>query len=258
MYTFKLSYLGLWRSAEGDRLLWEGKDATEGLKAREVYASLIKNKPGQMSGDWFKKLWKTIAQLKKILFLWLVRKDKNLTWKNLQKKGWHGPGRCCLCGEEEEDNIHLFYLCPFALETLEIVCGKLHIDTLVYYLTEDCLKWWINRGELVRVIPILFHWHIWCTRNKKLFEDIPCQPLLTAHKIVNTWDLLKIAYKPPPDLSRRMHPYETHFPIGYFDGASQHSIYGCGVWLKISPECHYKIFWNGGNGSNMKAEVLAI
>lgn len=132
-----------------------------------------------------------------ILFLWLVRKDKNLTWMNLQKKGWHGPGRCCLCGEEEEDNIHLFYLCPFALETLEIVCGKLHIDTPVYYLTEDCLKWWINRGELVRVIPIFFHWHIWCTRNNKLFEDILCQPLLTAHKIVNTWDILKIAHKCP-------------------------------------------------------------
>ena len=66
-----------------------------------------------------------------ILFLWLVWKDKNLTWRNLQKKGWQGPGMCFLCGKEEEDNLHMFYLCPFALETLAIVCGKLQINILV-------------------------------------------------------------------------------------------------------------------------------
>lgn len=26
----------------------------------------------------------------------------------------------------------------------------------------------------------------------------------------------------------------------------------------ISPNCHYKIFWHGGNGSNMRVEVLAM
>lgn len=193
-----------------------------------------------------------------ILFLWLVSKDKNLTWSNLQKRGWQGPGMCFLYGKEEEDNLHMFYFCPFALETLAIVCGNLQINTLVYHSTEDYLRWWINRGESVGTILILFHWYIWCTRNRKLFVGIPCHPINTSFHIFSSWDSLKIIQKPPGDLSKRFHPHEIHFPVGFSDGVSQKSMCGYGAWLMISPDCHYKIFWNGGTSSNMKAEVLAL
>lgn len=207
-----------------------------------MYANLIKYKGEQVSSCWFSRFWKTRAQIKMILFLWLVWKNKNLTWRNLQKKGWHGPGMCYLCGKKEEDNLHLFYFYPFALETLTIVCGRLKINTPVYQSTEECLNWWINRGKSVRTIPILFHWHIWCTRNRRLFDGIPCLPTKTAMKIYSSWELIKPAQKPPGDLSKRIYPFECHYPVGFFDGASQRSICGCGAFLMISQDCHYKIF----------------
>jgi hypothetical protein len=38
------------------------------------------------------------------------RITKFLTWKNLQQRGWEGPGRCQLCKEDSEDIDHLFFI----------------------------------------------------------------------------------------------------------------------------------------------------
>ena len=52
-YTNRLSSMGLCRRAEGDRMLWEGKKADEGLKARDIYAILIKKMLLQEPVCWF-------------------------------------------------------------------------------------------------------------------------------------------------------------------------------------------------------------
>ena len=152
----------------------------------------------------------------------------------------------------------MFYFCPFSLETLDIVCAKLQISTLVYQSTEECTKWWLNRGKPVRIIPIIFNWYIWCNRNRKIFEGISCYPINTAFQILSSWDQLKTDKKPPGDLSKHYFPHGVSYPEGSFDGASQHSICGYGSWLLLSPYCHYKLYWNGGGGTNTKAEVLAL
>jgi hypothetical protein len=39
--------------------------------------------------------------------------NRILTWDNLIKRGFVGPSRCFLCGEEEETINHLMVKCPF-------------------------------------------------------------------------------------------------------------------------------------------------
>lgn len=83
-------------------------------------------------------------------------------------------------------------------------------------------------------------------------------PVDVVHNIYRDWNSMKHVEKPVNDLSKRLQPYEFHFPIGYFDGAAQQTNCGCGAWILLSPGCQYKLFWNGGSGTNMKAEVMAL
>lgn len=60
------------------------------------------------------------------------------------------------------------------------------------------------------------------------------------------------------DQSVRNRPHEIHIPAIYFDGASAGGIMGCGVWVKKSQSERVHIFWNGGFGTNSKAEIMAF
>lgn len=53
--------------------------------------------------------------LKLKCFTWLVYFDKILTWNNLLKRGFVGPGVCSLCFNDEESADHLFGTCSYFL-----------------------------------------------------------------------------------------------------------------------------------------------
>ena len=60
------------------------------------------------------------------------------------------------------------------------------------------------------------------------------------------------------DLSIRYRPHEVNIPALFFDGAQQEGVCGCGAWLKLDNGERYNISWNGGPGTNNKAELLAL
>jgi hypothetical protein len=95
-----------------DELSWIGDDNTGLISVKNVYNTLS-NKfwPGKAEG-WRIQLWKWSCPLKIKLFLWLLLENKILTWENLQRRGWYGPGICCLCGTNEESSQHVFVSCP--------------------------------------------------------------------------------------------------------------------------------------------------
>lgn len=168
-YINLLRSQGICRIQEGDRLRWEGSRSEGGLRVKDIYSTLINQKPELEQDCWFGVFWKVDVPIKMIIFLWLVRYDKNLTWRNLQRRGWQGPGLCLLGGSHEEENSHLFYSCSFASDSLQILCDSLHVQSPLYRSTEECLRWWLQRGKNWWSIPIFFHWHIWCCRNKRIF-----------------------------------------------------------------------------------------
>ena len=157
-----------------------------------------------------------------------MKNDKKLTWRNLKRRGWHGLGLCLLCGTHDKDNMHLFYSCLYAKATLQILCDCLNLQVPLFGYTEECLHWWLQRGKCRWPIPILFHWHIWCGRTKRIFEGRFLSPAEIVNFIYKDWVSIKHVKKPIKYLSKRIFPFEFQYPIGYFDGAAQHSICGCG------------------------------
>lgn len=59
--------------------------------------------PNQENENWKRHvIWKLRASLKPRIFLWLVLKNKVLTWGNLQKRSWQGPRYYFICKESTE------------------------------------------------------------------------------------------------------------------------------------------------------------
>lgn len=48
------------------------------------------------------------------------------------------------------------------------------------------------------------------------------------------------------------------FPRAYFDGATQNGICAYGVYITMNEHQAFNIFWNGGEGTNNKAEAIAL
>ena len=48
------------------------------------------------------------------------------------------------------------------------------------------------------------------------------------------------------------------FPRAHFVSAAKDDICACGVFIAISEDLYFSIFWNGGKGTNKKAEAMAL
>lgn len=91
-----------------------------------------------------------------------------------------------------------------------------------------------------------------------IFQDKSIHPDLLAQNIITCWSGVEPTTPPSRDLSVRMRPHQMSYIARYFDGAAQNSCCGCGAQLKLDTRCHYKIFQNGGPGTNTRAEVLDL
>ena len=52
--------------------------------------------------------------------------------------------------------------------------------------------------------------------------------------------------------------YFDDTPIGFFDGAIVGGLCGIGIFLKISSDDFFRVHFVGGEGSNMKAEIVGL
>lgn len=48
------------------------------------------------------------------------------------------------------------------------------------------------------------------------------------------------------------------YPRAFFDGVAQRGMCACGVFISMSEDLHYSIYWHGGCGTNNKAEAMAL
>jgi hypothetical protein len=76
---------------------------------------------------WRRNFWKWECPLKIKLFTWLVAENKILSWKNLQKRGWVGPGMCFLCNRSSETGKHIFVNCSFTIAVWNRVTNELNL-----------------------------------------------------------------------------------------------------------------------------------
>lgn len=102
---------GIFCSMESDFLIWCHSKEMNNIRVKEVYQHIMQtNRP--LPNSIFPHIyWKDGCQSKMIHFAWLNFHNKILTWDNLRKRGWIGPGICPLCRSDGENNDHLFIRC---------------------------------------------------------------------------------------------------------------------------------------------------
>jgi hypothetical protein len=107
-YRKRLIDAGIALSEAQDELKWTGGDCTGILSTRNVYNAWQLKIWQKNIGGWQRRIWNWDCPQKIKLFSWLLIEDKLLTWNNLNKRGWQGPGLCLLCrGNEESVFIYL-------------------------------------------------------------------------------------------------------------------------------------------------------
>jgi hypothetical protein len=149
-YRIHLTVAGISPTDDYDEIRWTGGDGTCIITTKNIYNALAAELWQKNSDIVKRKIWSWECPLKLKLFTWLLMEDKILTWNNLLKRGWQGPGYCYLCKGNEETTFHLFVHCPF---TISIWC-------------KTCIHLKVHCGWSGTSIKDCFD--SWCTRNSNL------------------------------------------------------------------------------------------
>jgi hypothetical protein len=115
-YRHTLINNGVYIQAKQDTLKWAGGNSTGKISVKNIYLASENMKRNYCIGGWRKAMWDWNVPLKIKLFTWLVVENKILSWENLQRRGFSGPGICTLCKLNEETTQHLFLDCAFMVE----------------------------------------------------------------------------------------------------------------------------------------------
>lgn len=237
---------------------WVDQPHEVNLVVKRIYGDIMKRKLSGMGSSYFNKYWKWKIPKKILLFIWLVWKGRVLTWDRLKRIGIKGPSSCPLCEQHDESAAHLFLKCPFTLQVWNFF--SIHIKGFIGNLMDiiETIQLWEVINGIYKFTPFYLIWEIWLVCNMKFFEDeplnLPCiygaiMRRINGHEVI-----------PPSirDLSHRLRPHHMALPAVYFDGAARGGVCGCGAWIKMPDGDTVQIHWNGGRGSNNRAELLPL
>ena len=219
-YIGILSRLGIRLNTNPDYMIWDFSPDGD-ISARSLYEHMIAELPLQETQWWQHRLWTWNISPKLKCFWWLVLRKSILTWDNLVRRGFIGPGICVLCAENHEDIDHIFVFCRFTRD-IWLRLQQVHLfaqDWKEYTLGENFRNWAMLHPRRVH-LPILVCWTLWRVRNIIIFE----QTRHTASTILN-WIHLLYSYYPETGHKKKRLP--QHNPTqeidnhnwGTFDGA---------------------------------------
>ena len=160
-------------NVEDDSVCW--KKGEDGLfKVKYVY-NVLANSQGPVfphSNVWVGKIPTKIA-----FFAWEAIWGKVLTLDRLQRRGWHLPNRCFLCGCEEETINHILIHCTMAKGLWNIILALCGVQWVFPNSVKEVLSSWKGsfvgrkRKEVWKAIPLFIFWNIWKERNRLAFKE---------------------------------------------------------------------------------------
>ena len=171
-----------------DKLVW--KHASNGeyqvKKAYEILNSkhLISanhNHPNQVV---WSKIWKMKTPPKVNTFVWKLMLDSLPTFANLRHRGISVDSKCPFYNEQEENNTHLFLLCPFSRACWHGTLLAIHSSDFCNISIQQWLtgvinnhnsKDYISMNYLQAIFTTL--WTIWNHRNRVVHEGISPNPM---------------------------------------------------------------------------------
>ena len=156
-----------------DTLVWDHNKNNGSATSKLVYDYIVQSSHPLVGSNLQALIWSGILPTKISCFIWLVLENKILTWDNLQRKGWIGPGIYALCNAEEDCVQHIFSLCSVWNEVISHLSGKYHFipphqcDNLYNYMR----NWTYRFSKYSVCCYLLFFamWTIWKVRNSYIF-----------------------------------------------------------------------------------------
>lgn len=242
-----------------DVLVWDG--APDGnITAKSLYTHLIMDHTYPKEVGWKHSIWKWNIAPKIKFFWWLVLHHSILTWDNLVKKGFSGPGMCALCTDNSEDINHLFVFCRYT----KYIWSYL-VHTFNFAWAWDDLPVCENFDNWTRMqpkklhFPILVCWIIWKARNGIIFDHIRRSARSIIYHITQLYGLYpdkEIMKKRQLQTTTLQEIHTQHF--GTFDGAAQCGNCSGGGTLTLLDGriIHFKV--GLGAGTNSRVELLSL
>eukprot|EP00253_Pinus_taeda_P010319 PITA_10319 len=164
------------KTEENDKLRW-GLKGNGNYSLKEARNILEKDEQGEIQ-QWHSKVWDNLLWSKIRTFLWLLMRNKTLTWDNIHKKGFVGPSRCPMCLRKPESLNHLFNTCDWADQLWRWMEDLLsNSDRQLDSIHDTILNWRTNFSGTQRVnniwksAPGFLLWSIWKERNRRIFQD---------------------------------------------------------------------------------------
>ena len=105
-------------------------------------------------------------------FMCFLLSNKALTRDVLNRKGREGIGRCYLCQNDNETNLHIVIDCDYTRKVWFAIESKLKKQELWNGdSVESFPKKWVSNDDLrdLRSLPLIVSWGIWLARNQIFF-----------------------------------------------------------------------------------------
>ena len=174
--------------------------------------------------------------------------NRILTWDNLQRRGFTGPGICPLCWSNEESVEHLFSFCWVWKSAAEFFVDYFHINVSISGISvADIVYGWVDKiPKSSSIFLLLFNllWMVWKAHNSAVFEgkyrniqSIIQQTLLSVHSPVHGAVTKKCRSRNIGSTPIKI------FPCGFFDGASINRIAGAGLCIFLMTPTTWKSCW---------------
>lgn len=258
-YTNKLNSAGVHLSNSVDKLVWAGNTGNGSVTAKSAYKRIIQQKYIFPPDWWYVKIWKWHIPLKLKCFTWLILQNKLKTWDNLCKQGWSGPNYCSLCKTNAETRLHLFVQCSFSRRVWDMM--SIHFKITNCWAIGDfnqCFLNWYRQCKKLFYLAVCIPWSIWHTRNCVIFRNSTpdyTQCWLTALKMFNSCKVDEMMLK-----TERISTFSliVDRPVLFFYGASQAGMCAIGGVIYLNDSHYFSIKLNCGQGTNMKAELIAL
>ena len=113
-------------------------------------------------------LWSFSIPSKIRCFICLVVENRILTWDNLLKRGWKGPGVCVLCRHGEDSVQHLFIDCIMTKRVFSTICEQFYFPPLIKCSASSYLELWyksLSAHSVFSYLPLFIYWSVWKMRN---------------------------------------------------------------------------------------------
>ena len=119
------------------------------------------------------KLWSFNIPAKIRCFIWLVVMNQVLTWDNLQRRGWQGPGICSLYRLNEDSAQHLFLDCTVSKRVFFAFLEQSGLPFFKNCSVRTFIELWYKSTSTHSnnsYLPLFIFWSLWKISNSFLFE----------------------------------------------------------------------------------------